>query len=156
MCEEAWPVEQRISKEENAELTKPFTMQELEAAVKDMKNSTAPGPDGFSIEFYKEFWPQIRDVKEMLDELHKGNLDLWRLNYGVIIPIPKLKLPNNIKQYRPICLLNVIYKIITKVLTLRLTKIAGRVIDRNQTAFIPGRNILNGVVILHEVLHSEK
>ena len=47
-----------------------------------------------------------------------------------------------------------IYKIITKVLTLRLTKIAGRIISSNQTAFIPGRNILDGVVILQEVLHK--
>ena len=95
-----------------------------------MKSGTAPGPDGLSIEFFKEFWPQIKDVvKEMLDELHAGNLDLWRFNYGVIILLPKLKLPNNIKQFRPICLLNIIYKIITKVLTLRLTKVASRVIS---------------------------
>ena len=90
----------------------------------------------------------------MLDDLHQGSFDLRRLNYGVIILLPKLKLPNNIKQFRPICLLNVIYKIITKVLTLRLSKIAGRIINDNQTAFIPGRNILDGVVILQEVLHE--
>ena len=90
----------------------------------------------------------------MLDELHEGSLGLWRLNYGVIILIPKLKLPNNIKQFRPICLLNIIYKIITKVLTRRLTPVASRVISKNQTTFIPGKNILDGVVILHEVLHS--
>jgi len=84
----------------------------------------------------------------MLDELHEGSLDLWRLNYGAIILIPKLKLPNN--KFRPISLLNIIYKIITKVLTQRLTPVASRVISRNQTTFIPGRNILDGVVIMHE------
>ena len=68
--------------------------------------------------------------------------------------MPKLKLPNNIKQLRPICLLNVIYKIITKVLTIRLSKIAERIISKNQMAFTPGRNILDGVVILQEVLHK--
>src|SRR4029079_4349786 len=117
----------------------------------------APGPDGFSVEFFKEFLPQMKEVvKEMLDDRHAGHLDLWRLNYGVIILLPKLKLPNNIKQFRPICLLNIIYKIITKVLTLRLTKVASRVISQHQISFIPGRNILDGVVILHEVLHSFK
>ena len=90
----------------------------------------------------------------MLDDLHAGHLDLWRLNYGVIILIPKIKLPNNVKQFRPICLLNIIYKIITKVLTMRLTKVASRVISNFQTAFIPDRNILDGIVILHETLHS--
>jgi hypothetical protein len=53
-----------------------------------------------------------------------------------------------------ICLLNVIYKIITKALTLRLTAVIGRVVSQFQTAYIPGRNILEGVVILQEVLHE--
>ena len=74
----------------------------------------------------------------------------------MIILIPKLKLPNNIEQFRPICLLNLVYKVITKVLTLRLTEVAGRVICKNQTAFIPDRSILDGVVILQEVLHELK
>ena len=53
----SWPEAQKITPEENEELTKPFSMEELEAVVKDMKNGTAPGPDGFSVEFFKEFWP---------------------------------------------------------------------------------------------------
>ena len=132
-------------------------MEEVDAALKEIKNGTAPGPDGLSIEFFKQFWPQLRHiVLGMLNDLHNDTLDLWRLNYGEIVLIPKLKLPNNIRQFRPICLLNVIYKIITKVLTLRLTEAAARVISKNQTAFIPGRSILDGVVILQEVLHDLK
>ena len=153
--ENFWEQSQRMSEEGNTDLTKPFTLEELDAAVKDMKNSTAPGPDGFSIEFFKEFWPKVReDINEMLDDLHAGVLDLWRLNYEIIILLPKLREANNIKQYRHICLLNVIYKIITKVLTLRLTRWAGKVISKKQTAFLPGRSILDGVVILQEVLHE--
>lgn len=68
--------------------------------------------------------------------------------------LPKVKPATNIKQFRPICLLNVIYKIITKVLTIRLTAVAGKVISQCQTAFIPGRNILEGVVIIQEFLHD--
>ena len=98
--------------------------------MKDMKNNIAPGPDGFSVEFFKAFWPLIRDdIKEMLDKLHEGSLELWRLNYGVVILLPKVKPALNIKQFRPICLLNVIYKIITKTLTMRLTIVAGKVIS---------------------------
>jgi hypothetical protein len=83
----------------------------------------------------------------MLDQLYQGNLDLWRLNYGVIILLPKVKPATNIKQFRPICLLNVTYKIITKVLTFRLTAAVGKVVSPNQTTFIPDRNILEGVII---------
>ena len=125
--------------------------------MKQIKNGTTPGPDGLSIEFFKHFWPQLRLlIHEMLCDLHNGSLDLWRLIYGVIILIPKLKLPNNIKQFRPICLLNLVYKIITKVLTLWLTEVVDRVISKNQTAFITGRSILDGVVILQEVVHELK
>jgi hypothetical protein len=90
----------------------------------------------------------------MLDKLHAGQLELWRLNYGVIILLPKVKPAISIKQFRPICLLNVIYKIITKTLTLRLTAVIDKVISPFQTAFIPGRNILDGVVILQEAMHG--
>ena len=79
-----------------------------------------------------------------------------RLNYGVIILIPKVKPATLVKQFRPICLLNVIYKIITKVLTIRLTAVVDKVFSPFQTAFLPGRNILEGIVILQEILHELK
>jgi hypothetical protein len=150
-----WPAHRQVQQADNEFLTRPFTLEELDATIRDMKNNTVPGPDGFSIEFFKAFWPLIKgDIKEMLDKLHAGQLELWRLNYGVIILLPKVKPAINIKQFRPICLLNVIYKIITKTLTLRLTAVIDKVISPFQTAFIPGRNILDGVVILQEAMHG--
>lgn len=73
----------------------------------------------------------------------------------MITLVPKVKEAETIKQYRPICLLNVDYKGFTKVLTERLTPIAKKAIGPgpNQTGFIQGRNILEGV-ILHEVVHE--
>jgi hypothetical protein len=50
--------------------------------------------------------------------------------------------------------LNIDYKWFTKVLTTRLTPLADKLISKSQTAFIPGRFILEGVVILHEILHD--
>lgn len=77
-----------------------------------------------------------------------------RLNYGLISLIPKIKEASNIRQFRPICLPNVSYKIITKVLTHRLALVAAKVISDSQTAFVPGRYIIEGVVILHEIVHE--
>jgi hypothetical protein len=51
-------------------------------------------------------------------------------------------------------MLNVSYKIFTKVLANRLTALADKVVRQSQTAFMPGRNILEGVVILHETIHE--
>jgi len=92
----------------------------------------------------------------MFDDFHKGNMDIKRLNYGIITLVPKVKEANNIKQYRPICLLNVDFKIFTKALNNRFIPIAKEVIGGSQTGFIKGRNILEGVVILHEVIHELK
>ena len=92
----------------------------------------------------------------LFEDLHKGVLDVRRLNYGVITLVPKVQNANTIKQYRPICLLNVDYKDITKVLTNRFSPLAHKVIGDNQTGFMKGRNILEGVVILHEVVHELK
>jgi mannosylglycoprotein endo-beta-mannosidase len=90
----------------------------------------------------------------MFQDFHKGELDIRRLNYGVITLVPKVQEANTMKQYRPICLLNVDYKGFTKVLTERLTPVAKEIVGENQSGFIKGRNILEGVVNLHEVLHS--
>jgi len=50
--------------------------------------------------------------------------------------------------------LNVSFKIFTKVATNRITNIAQRIIRPTQTTFIPGRNIMEGAVILHETIHE--
>jgi hypothetical protein len=90
----------------------------------------------------------------LFSELHTGNLSLYKLNYGIITLLPKKDNAVQIQQYRPICLLNVSFKVFTKVGTNRVTEIASKVIKPTQTAFMPGRHILEGVVILHETIHE--
>ena len=68
--------------------------------------------------------------------------------------LPKIKEAEWIQQFRPICLLNVSFKIFTKVAMNRLNSVADHVVRPSQTAFMQGRNILDGVVILHETVHE--
>jgi hypothetical protein len=96
------------------------------------------------------------DLFEMLILLYNGKLDLKRLNFGVISLIPKKSDPSDIRHFRPICVLNDCFKFISKVVTNRFTEVANSVISPTQTAFIPGRFILEGCVIVHEVLHELK
>ena len=91
---------------------------------------------------------------EMINDFYLGNLDLTRLNYGVVTLVPKAVDANNVKQFRPICLLNVSFKIFTKLVMDRLTEVAGKIISPSQTAFIKGRYILDGAVMLHEIIHE--
>jgi hypothetical protein len=149
-----WSNQEVLSDEEASDLIKPFSMAEIEAALKDMDSNFAPGPDGLPAGFYKRMWTHIREtIFEMFNKLHSEELNMSRMNYGIITLIPKLKEANTIKQYRPLCLLNVDYKWFTKVLTMKLAKYANKIISPSQTAFIPGRFILEGIVMLHEVMH---
>jgi hypothetical protein len=59
-----------------------------------------------------------------------------------------------IQQYRPICQLNVSFKKFMEVAPLRLNTVADHVVHPSQTAFMQERNILNGVVTLHEMVHE--
>ena len=90
----------------------------------------------------------------MFHDLHSGDLPLFSLNFGVITLLPKTREANKIQQYRPICLLNVSFKIFTKVATGRINSVPDHLISPTQTAFMCGRNILEGVVVLHETIHE--
>jgi hypothetical protein len=59
-----------------------------------------------------------------------------------------------IQQFKHICLLNVIFKIFTKVATINLNSMVDHVVRPSQTTFIKGRNILDGMVILNEIVHK--
>ena len=92
----------------------------------------------------------------MFNEFHDRKLNVSRLNYSIITLLPKVADATKIQQFRPICLSNCLYKWITKVLTLRIAPYAKRLIDIAQFAFMQGRNIMNGVMALHEILHETK
>ena len=90
----------------------------------------------------------------MFHELHNGGLPLFSLNFGVITLLLKTQDESKIQQYMPICLLNVSFKIFMKVTTVRFNSVVEHLINPTQTAFMQGRNILEGVVILHETIHE--
>jgi hypothetical protein len=94
------------------------------------------------------------DLLPLFADLHREALDLNSLNFGIITLIPKIHNATKIQQYRPICVLNVSFKIFTKVGTNRLNIVAKKVVSPTQSAFMPGRNIMEGVIILHETIHE--
>jgi hypothetical protein len=109
----------------------------------------------FPAEFYQAFWGTIKgDLLPLFYEFHKGHLPLYSLNFGIITLLPKQKEVKQTQQFRPICLLNVSFKIFTKVMTNRVALVAQKVIRPSQTTFMSGRNIMEGVVILHGTIHE--
>jgi esterase/lipase superfamily enzyme len=75
------------------------------------------------------------DIMDLFREFYEGTLNVDIINYVVITLLPKVADANIIQQYRPICLLNCLYKLITKFMTIRLEKLAEKLILPNQTAF---------------------
>jgi hypothetical protein len=137
MDQNLWGEEDKVSEQENIELIRHFSEEEIKLQVlmgslfKMEKNKVA-GSDGFLIEFFQKNWVVVKeDMMVLFDDFHKGELDIKRLNYGTITLLPKVKEATKIQQFRPICLLNCIYKWFTKTLTSRLESIAGRIIHRN-------------------------
>jgi hypothetical protein len=152
-----WSEAARISGEENSELERTFTAEELDVVLASMKTDSAPGPDGFPVSFYKRFWGMLRGpVLQILNDFTLGRVDISRLNFGVLSLIPKLKGADSVKQFRPIALINVIFKFIAKAYAILLAPLTHRTIDRSQTAFIKGRALHEGVLALHEIVHELK
>lgn len=152
-----WDEEEKVDSHDNEELCKAFSEEEIKEAIFSMEKNTAPGPDHFPVEFYQHCWEIIKgDLLLLFQDFYNLNLDIGRFNYGIITLLPKIKEANKIQQYRPICLLNVIYKIFTKTLMLRLEKVMGKIINKSQSGFLKERNIMDGIMALHEILHHTK
>jgi hypothetical protein len=136
LAEGAWARQHRLTPGDNEELLKLFTSEEVKETVFEMKEEVAPGPDGFGVSFYKKHWGTIKaELMDLVNDFFRDRLDLERLNYGVITLVPKSTDANKVKQFRPICLLNVSFKIFTRLLYRRISRFAATLISLHQTAF---------------------
>ncbi|KAE8818397.1 hypothetical protein D1007_03843 [Hordeum vulgare] len=155
LCEDFWPLAEQVSDVDNAELTLPFSSEEVGQAIASMKACSAPGPDGLPVVFFQRFWETVRPVIiPMFHEFYVGTLDMGRMNYGVITLIPKLVGAAEIRQFRPITVINVVARIFAKVCATRLSHVAERIAHPLQSAFLKGRKIHDGILSLHEVVHE--
>lgn len=98
--ENFWPDHLKLSEEDKVFLVKPFLGEEIKEVIMDMKENSAPGPNGYGLIFFKRFWEILKeDIEDMFKDFWENKLDIKRLNYGVITLIPKLRDANNIDQF---------------------------------------------------------
>ena len=121
-----------ISDEVNENLCRPFTDEEISNAIFQIGPLKAPGPDGFPARFYQRNWGVLK--QEIILAVRKF-FDTGQMPIGIndtsIVLIPKVDNPTELKDFRPISLCNVLYKIISKCLVNRLRPILGDIVSEN-------------------------
>ncbi|KAL8091605.1 hypothetical protein AgCh_034018 [Apium graveolens] len=150
-------VKPKISEEQNVQLMKEITEEEVREAIFHMHPDKAPGPDGMTPTFFQKHWNVVgKDVIKMTRDFFRTGIMIGGLNETNVVLLPKKKNPTVVGDLRPIALCNVLVKIITKVLANRMKKLLDVVVSDTQSAFIPGRLISDNIMISYEVMHYLK
>ncbi|GKB82721.1 methylenetetrahydrofolate reductase 1, partial [Tanacetum coccineum] len=114
-----------------------------------------PGPDGFTVAFFKESWDIVADdlVAAVCEFFTNGKI-LKELNHTIIALIPKVNSPNRVTDYRPISCCNVIFKCISKIIANHIKDSLKVLVSPNQSAFVPGRSIADNILLTQELMHN--
>lgn len=141
-----------INKNHHEKLSKEITIEECWRAINSLNDNKAPGLDGLGKEFYKICFPILAEpLVKMINESAEYGLpkSMYR---GIIKLIPKKTKPMTLKEYRPITLLNFDYKIITKIISSRLTQAVNTIISSEQSCALPNRRIHDNVHYIRNVI----
>ena len=139
-------------------LEEDLTLDELNNAISKFDNDKAPGCDGLTAEFYKAFWPKLKYPIYRYYKLclQRGMLGI-SARRGVLSLMPKKdKNLTDLGNWRPLTLLNFDYKLLSKVLALRLQKALPEVIEDYQTGFMRGRSITDNIRKVIDVMGYSK
>ena len=136
-----------------------LTKNELGNALKHMKHNKTPGIDGFPSKFYKIFWRYLKScvLRALNDSMDRGKLPL-SLRQCVITCLPKKgKKREMIKNWRPLSMLSVLYKLASAAIANRLKPYLDNLINKTQNGFVPGRYIGECTRLVFDIMnYTEK
>ena len=144
----------KLTPELSTLLEGPLSESEVCLMLKSMKNNKSPGQDGFTVEFFRFFWQYLKTfiIRSLNFAYFTGELSQSQ-KLGIITLIPKGNKPRHLlKNWRPISLLNVIYKIASGCIANRLKQVLPRLIHENQKGFLKGRFIGENIRLLYDIL----
>ncbi|MEM9300434.1 MAG: reverse transcriptase family protein, partial [Bacteroidota bacterium] len=142
----------RLSQEDK-NCDEPFISAECKAALDGMKNNTAPSVSGFSKEFIKFFWSDLETIiLSYITQVKEKKQFFVTQRRGVITLIPKPGDQKLIKNKRAICLLDIVYKIVAKVLANRIMFVISKLVAPDQTGSIRGRYIGKNIRTVADVI----
>lgn len=137
-----------------------ISREEILTSLKGMKNNKSPGSDGFTAEFFKFLLVRFI-ISQFIEKsfqycFKKGMLSNVQ-SQGIISILPKGNKPREfLKNWRPIALLNVSYKLLSTVLANRLKSLLNTLIHENQKGFLAGRYIGENTKLLYDLIHCNE
>jgi hypothetical protein len=145
----------KVTDEMNDRLCCDFTDEEISDALFQIGPIKAPGPYGLPARFFQRNWGVMKgDIVDAVKRFFAEGIMPEGVNETSIVFIPKITNPTEVKDFRPISLCNVLYKIVSKCLVNCLHPVLNDIVTPNQSAFIPGRLITDNALIAFECIHS--
>lgn len=138
---------------ENVLLEEDFTLLELDKCLKHFKKGKSPGQDGLPLEFYLTFKDLIaHDLLTVFNEFERLDLLPDSFRVGIVTLLHKKDDKTDLKNWRPVTLLNVDCKLFSKLLASRLSLVLGEVIHPDQGCAVPGRKITDNLVLIRDTI----
>ena len=142
-----WQV--KLFEEEKMSINGVASEEEIKSALWSLKPFKAPGLNGLHAGFFQRFWLVVG--KSVLEEVGKISEYLNRTHIALI---PKVQGPETLGNYCPISLSNIVYKVVTKIIVVRLRPFLDKLISPLQSAFVPRRKSVDNAIIVQEIIHS--
>lgn len=132
-----------------------FQKRKLRRLFFSIDKDKSPRLDGFSSLFYQGCREIVKDLMEVSKEFHDRGTINKCTNVIFIVLIPKEDV-NGFSDFRPISLVSSLYKIIAKVLYMRLKNVLGGLVSNSQGVFMKGRQITNRILVVNELVDGRK
>ena len=148
----------KLTEQQKNDIEGEMLIEELTSVLKNCNNDSSPGPSGFTYKFYKMFWGSLKYflLKCANYSLEQESLPSI-LTQGLISLLPKGDKPKDLlRNWRPITLLNVGYKLISSVLSKRISSSLEKIINRDQVGFVKNRYIGESSRTTYDLLHYAK
>eukprot|EP00253_Pinus_taeda_P024884 PITA_24884 len=145
----------KITTDLNKSLIEEIKEKEIVEAIWSLQPNNTPGPDGFPICFYIEYWELIKkDLIKYFKWIQRKSKIGGYTNSTHLALIPKENRPSNFSRFRPISLCYSSYKIFTKIIASRLKPLLPMLISENQGGFMANRQISGSILLVQESIHS--
>jgi hypothetical protein len=148
-------LERQVTDEDKESLDTDITDDDIAKALKELPTKKSPGTDGLPVDFYKFFWPDIKHLvcKSIKHAIHRGEMSIDQKRATLTLLPKKDKDVRYLKNWRPISLLNADYKILAKVLAMRIQKVIPYLINHDQSGCIKNRSTFTNIRSIYDVIN---